>query len=72
MTCELMFAECMKILFMEGVSNKEKVKKAIFEFGKIKELESMRMMYHALYLVQQMPYEGLIESVYAWDFCTGE
>lgn len=71
MTTTQQFAECMKILFSEGVSNKAKLKSAIFEFGKIKELEEMRMMYHALYYENQIPYEGLLPSFYGWDFCDG-
>jgi len=66
-----MFRECMKILFKEGVTNKEKVKGAIFEFGKILELREMRILYHGLYYEDQMPFEGLEKSFYAWDFCSG-
>lgn len=67
-----MIAECMRILFSEGVSNKEKIKKALFEFGKIEELEEIRMMYHAIYLSETMPYQGLLASVYGWDFCEND
>lgn len=67
-----LFAECMKILFWERVSNKEKVKKALYEFGKIKELVDMRAMYHALYYHDVMPPEGLEKSFYAFDFCDGK
>jgi len=67
-----MFSECMQILFREGVSNKDKIKKAIFEFGKILELREMRVMYHNLYYGEAMPFEGLEKSFYAWDFCDGK
>lgn len=65
----LMFAACMKILFQEGISNRDKVKMALFEFGKIEELESVRKLYHALYHSEEMTFEGLLASFYGWDFC---
>ncbi len=64
-----MFSECMKILLREGVTNKKKIKTAIFEFGKILELQEMRILYHGLYYENEMPFEGLEKSFYAWDFC---
>ena len=72
MTPSQMFAACIKIILSEGVSNKSKVKLSLFEFGKIQELEEMRMMYHALYYETQIPYEGLLPSFYGWDFCDGK
>jgi hypothetical protein len=64
-----MMGECMRILFSERVTNKEKIKEAFYQFGKIKELVNIRSLYHSLYFFNDMPRESLEMSIFGWDFC---
>jgi hypothetical protein len=64
-------AEAMRILTKEDLKDKSIIKKAIFEFGKIKEFKFMRLLYYWNYLSNDMTFDGLMNSYYDLDFCDG-